>query len=123
MLHICAGRLWRCVFTVTYKGVDTGSVRGVRPTPSILGCVKITLLKHTKQAFDSIANNTEVLSCINMNSFCLQRNVWLFQICLKVPDEQKETQESFMFKFLTLPLAEIKVTKYNKLDCCLSCFN
>ena len=31
-----------------------------------------------------------------------------------MPSEQEEAQESFMFKFFTLPIAKIKVNKYNK---------
>ena len=44
---------------------------------------------------------------------CSQNNVWLFKI-ISVPDKQNEAQESFVFQFITLPKAKIKVIKYKK---------
>jgi len=56
-------------------------------------------------------------TCINLNSFSSQRNVWFLTFYFKdncVPNEQKEAQGSFMFKLFTLPTAKINTPSMTK---------
>jgi len=60
-----------------------------------------------KQAFDGIARNTEVHWYKPVVHNEMYRSFNFVTKTILEPIEQKESQESFMFKFITLPKAKI----------------